>query len=344
MRPRLRRAKRPCINRSGQAILELAIFGSLLLFVLALLVQYGLSLNYDQNLQMQTFRKALALAKERAGTSQQVDITVVKDQAIPNPADQFGASETSPYIAQASAVWTNRLGDEIENWLPKADLPHIDYIINGQQKSYTTANYGYKYCSGSEIPPGDSACDFPTTSLCFYKKENDVKDEYILTTPLFHETWENYYKPVKGSDGIYWYWKKAPCEETEAGDSVDIDNDGKEEMIYKVSKVKNSQNTSSIYYFKLQDGEIDTTKNKDLDEEPQGLQPGFTKTITKDNTSLEKWEDKSQIKTTTKSNIKEVIKRTIKTNQGDEDVQSTIEKENESTWTTPWQTGKEPPP
>lgn len=311
-------AMRQWINNTGQSILELAIFGSILLFVLSLLVQYGLSLNYDQNLKMQTFRKALTLARQRADTSRQIELTVVKDQTIPNPADQFGASETSPYTAQASAAWTEHLNFGYDNQLkPKVDLPHIDYIINGKQKSYTIANYGYMYCTGSTIP-----CNYV---VHVKKKENDLKDEYNIDgTP--------------GSDNIYWYWTEICCDEIELGDSgIDIDKCGKEEMIYEISKVNNDPRnpTSSIYYLKFQDGEIDTTKNKDLGEEPQGLQAEYTKSVIIDNASVEKWENESQIKTTTKPKTKEVIRRKIKTNIGDVDVESTIERESTTTWTTP---------
>ena len=48
---------------AGQALVELAIFGSLGLMALTFLIQMGLRLNYQQELQQQTFRRALLMAK-----------------------------------------------------------------------------------------------------------------------------------------------------------------------------------------------------------------------------------------------------------------------------------------
>lgn len=309
-------------NSLGQSILELAIFGSILLFVLGLLINYGLNLNYIQNLRMQTFRRALALAKERSASSRQVQLTVIKDLYLPNPSDKFGISESSPYTAGTSAVWSRYLYAEYEDSKPKIDLPKIDYIINGQHKTYTIADYGEHKCSFSRSPTGNLTVEF------LKKKENDLKDKFDINGTLV-------------SDNIYWYWKPIPCNLVQQGDQIDVDNDGKEEYVYKVEKSDEDNPDSStvkFYYLDYQDGpnvEIDITKNEDLGEEIQGLQPEYIKEINIENTSLEKWEDRTNIKTRTKSKITEIISRIIKTKKGDEEVKSEIKKEEEIIWTTP---------
>ncbi|UCB56780.1 MAG: hypothetical protein JSV30_06200 [Candidatus Omnitrophota bacterium] len=50
-------------NKKAQSLVELATFGTVLLFALTLLLRYGMSANQQQNMRMQTFRKAFVRAR-----------------------------------------------------------------------------------------------------------------------------------------------------------------------------------------------------------------------------------------------------------------------------------------
>lgn len=99
-------------DNKAQALVELAIFGSILLLCVAVLIQYGLEGNYSQQAQMEAFRKALKLAYHKTGLGSSSAIVLVKDKPIPDPRDQWGFAERSPVMGSGSAVWDTHLGEQ----------------------------------------------------------------------------------------------------------------------------------------------------------------------------------------------------------------------------------------
>lgn len=94
------------MNKKGQAILELAIFGSLILFVLGILLSYMQRLNDQQYVQMETFRRALEKActfqgevSEGAGGSVQYTLLENRPQVDLNS----GFGKGSPFNTGNSA-------------------------------------------------------------------------------------------------------------------------------------------------------------------------------------------------------------------------------------------------
>ena len=76
--------------KNGQATVELAIFGSVLIFCLGLLINYGMYYNLSQMHQMRAFRKTLARANDetvREG-SLYANCVTVYDKHIPDPPHQ----------------------------------------------------------------------------------------------------------------------------------------------------------------------------------------------------------------------------------------------------------------
>ena len=56
------------IKDRGQAVAELAIFGSLILLVFSIILMYGQRLETQQQVKMEAFRKALQKAYDRNGS------------------------------------------------------------------------------------------------------------------------------------------------------------------------------------------------------------------------------------------------------------------------------------
>ncbi len=145
-------------NIKAQSLAELAVLGSLLLVVLAFLVRYGLSFIYQQEADMRTFRKTLAIAIDaqqrtdairrevllpttagrKAGAGGGVTAIAVDHKHIPNPGDPMGIGSLDPVNSQADVVWGTTLNDDYEDI---TDLPNVDYIINDEQITLTTAGY-----------------------------------------------------------------------------------------------------------------------------------------------------------------------------------------------------------
>ena len=53
----------PPLRHSGQALIEFAIMGSIALLAFTVLIQMGLRMNYQQEIQQDAFRNALRIAQ-----------------------------------------------------------------------------------------------------------------------------------------------------------------------------------------------------------------------------------------------------------------------------------------
>jgi len=123
----------------GQALTEFAIFGSILLFCVAMLIQYGLEANYQQQAQMEAFRKAQKMAFYNKGPNSSASLTLIKDKPFPDPNDQMGFAERYPVSASASATWnTDQSAPYISKFsdTPDAgDLPAVHFEVNGVDRT-----------------------------------------------------------------------------------------------------------------------------------------------------------------------------------------------------------------
>jgi hypothetical protein len=330
----------------------------MVLLALSLLIQYGISFNFQQNLDMLSYWKAMKLALISGNPT---SLSVVRDSAMPDPANVFHKGETVPYSAGGSAVFSEDLYDdyydEDGNLLPEK-IPKVDYIINGRQ--YTLSAAAYKKMA-------DLGLNEHNVYKKVKRKRADPLDEYNVDG-------------TRGSDDRYWYWQDVSWPLLKEGAGADLDGDGKEEVLVKCDEDHEIGATAVICqnedcgwtilttewpyphpcpecggkswkqdkgweaprpsdYLDFQEGDIDFTVRGET-EEPQGLQPTYTKqfVIPPGETYLEKHEGPSSgIQTESKSKVIETIKRVIKRNKNRSDinVQSTIEEKEQVNWSTP---------
>jgi hypothetical protein len=293
-------------NNRGQSILELAIFGSIVLLLFGVVINYGISLNQQQHLSMQTFRKALQLSKSKgwsAAPNVGASLTVVKDLPMPDPSNPFGIGETSPVIAQGSGTWSRYGGAEPE--FTNSELPRINFMINGIQKTYTLGKYGHRNCYGSTIK---------RKKVRYGKLPADYRDKV----------------------GPCWKWESVIDYELERGDDIDIDSDGKAESVVWLEYKDDDpdEGVKEFWYMDSQEGQMDTT----IDPEegiPHGLQPEYTKDVQVD-ASIVKDESGSGISTTRRSTVTETIRRIIRTRAGDQTISSDVPQGQSSSWQTNW--------
>lgn len=241
-------------NSSAQALLELAIFSSIILFCLGLLLQYGLRSNYQQFLQMTTFRRALTLAVNRSQNnvtnrySPSVGLTVVWDKSIPNPQDQFGIQEHFPYAVGAGVVYSNKLQATLTSIQGSDDdrqyLPGTDIIINegdqwgpggthreGNPGWLHPANLTFKYDSAAGFTGMDTQVGYTTQG--FGKLEDPCAADKVYRKKRAN------YDPAN-PDRVWWEWKEGITCETkdedgekyvQVGATLDVDDDYVEETL-----------------------------------------------------------------------------------------------------------------
>jgi len=133
----------------AQAILEVAIFGSILIMLVGAIVNYGLRYNFEQKIMMDTFRKALKETKnedinyeELGGQSSLIQI---QDRHIPNPAQPFAVGTVSPFSYSSSITRSFKLHESAE-WKedesPQVnELPRSNIEIQGKTFSYKVAAF-----------------------------------------------------------------------------------------------------------------------------------------------------------------------------------------------------------
>lgn len=86
--------------------MEFSILGSVALLALALLIQLGLRMNFQQEIQQDAFRRALALAHSEGKTeSQATQYNYFRNRRIPNPSEGFGITPRVMTQGNATVTW-----------------------------------------------------------------------------------------------------------------------------------------------------------------------------------------------------------------------------------------------
>lgn len=150
------------MSSRGQAILELAIFGSLFIMLLGVLINYGLRYNFQQKVIQQAFRQALASAAQSTedGTPISTSHQVVRDVRIPDSSQPFSIGSLIPVSASASVVRNYKMqetADGVDEYpslimdIKGDDSPYYGGVLYPALPSYTTAGYAYFLPLASQI-------------------------------------------------------------------------------------------------------------------------------------------------------------------------------------------------
>ncbi|MBI4322869.1 MAG: hypothetical protein HY596_01190 [Candidatus Omnitrophica bacterium] len=122
----------------GQALLELAIFGSLFILVLGVLLNYGLNADYSQRAKMEAFRQALALSSDSNITGGG-SYALAKDRYIPNPSNPFALGSDIPVSESGSVIRDFRLDETADT---VSELPRVNITVNGEPFDCPSAGTG----------------------------------------------------------------------------------------------------------------------------------------------------------------------------------------------------------
>jgi len=162
---------------SGQAVLELAVFGAFLIMLLGILINYGLRYDSQQEAMQQGFRKALFSAfSSLAAGSEGVPIStahvVVNDKYIPDPSNASAFGSIIPASSSASAIASYRLDEEADT---DAEEDHL--IITFNNNPAKTFSYLSDDIKNAEQPgkPGGLQSDYTeiaTENTAMVKNEN----------------------------------------------------------------------------------------------------------------------------------------------------------------------------
>ena len=149
---------------AGQALIELTVFGSLVILMLGLLINYGMNADFQQYGAMETFRAALQMTDEKPDgeTLRGVgSVMVLRDRHVPNPATPFGVGEITPSSHSSNVTRDNLM---YKGPLQTGYLPRVRFMLDGEPfdcgggpgSGCTTAGFRFE-------------ADYPTTSEERYK-------------------------------------------------------------------------------------------------------------------------------------------------------------------------------
>ncbi len=270
---------------NGQSLLELAILSSILLFAIGALIQVGTSYNRNQDLMMRNQRNVIAMAYNPLyrDFSRHCSLTMLEDQVTHETVNGHKVKKITPYMSNATAVWSNKIfydyefepgntsADTIRHLaISQMDLPAQQVLINnlGTKTFYHLPTASYKVTVGSYLPV---TIHEDTYALWAGKTKGlpYIQDAAKLINPLC------------------WYRSRVFSNSLEKGDQADIDYDGKLEDI--LDKYNYNIITAMDHQEGMMDNTIDSqdvrnnddyyTTNPSAQYEPltQGIQPDYAK-------------------------------------------------------------------
>jgi len=143
----------------AQALMEVAIFGAIIIMLLGVLISYGLRYNYQQKAMQQAFRKSLAKAVVEPGVP--IANVLISDEHVPNPSDTFGVGSVNPFTGSAGGILRDYQMSETAT--DESSLPKVAINIRGTK------------CPGSYLSPAGSEppCYYLTAG---FRTESNVSE------------------------------------------------------------------------------------------------------------------------------------------------------------------------
>ncbi|MBI3319014.1 MAG: GxxExxY protein [Candidatus Omnitrophica bacterium] len=149
-RPSYQRASAHSISgnpRQGQALLELAALGSLMIFVLGVVVNYGLNADFTQQVTMRAFRDALKSASAATGDDKPSAVAHLRleDRHISSPTNPFAIGAVLPMAADVMPVTRNFKTQEAGGDIK--ELPRIQMTVQDNPVNCPSAQSGVPGCT-----------------------------------------------------------------------------------------------------------------------------------------------------------------------------------------------------
>lgn len=285
------------LNNFGQAAMELAVFGLIVIYVMGSIVSNHLRFAYYQHMAYRTFREALMLSWEHSkangrppthgkyGTTARnsSSVTVIEDRLVAS-LDKYGSIDRTPAIRSANATLSKQLFQPLD-FGETMNLPVVDVIINNKHFVFAVASFESRTVAALSNPRFISACGavfFTKTpnhvrfGFCIGNSPNcdlqfDIDHSGTLVAPApdvanglrskFAWQWGPVLASTSGGCGY-------PGINVENNDNtaLDVDFDGKEELI-------KGFNGSSFQYLDYQSGDLDLTEDSSTSGPKSGLQP-----------------------------------------------------------------------
>lgn len=295
----------------GQSVTELAIFGSILIFIISLIFRQGMSAGNFMNSQLKATR--YAMSKSLEGTSSPglptgrntASTMIIEDRLSGDFSGKFGSRDRVPVVASAGATFSSQMLQPTsypEDWGNEAFLPHLDMVINGQSFSFLTANFkavtlptgpgSLQDCAGPH--PNDSRCwdsncnsgqgcvrlhrivqNYPGSGFNPASGGFDLDfdgDVDVPDTTAYSPNFKAGYDAGTGNMAFMWQWRAVPAMgQLSTSEPIDVDGDFHEEQVLDSAADANGR-TTTVWVIDRQDGDLDFTADDRRPDFRVGLQ------------------------------------------------------------------------
>lgn len=127
--------------KKAQAVLELAIFGSIILMLLGVILNYGMRYSLQQKTMMTAFRRALQGASTSMVDKNPISVSylLIEDKHIPHPSNPFAVGSVIPFSSSASVTMNYKLHETPDE---ESELPVMRIQIGSQfKRDFKTAGF-----------------------------------------------------------------------------------------------------------------------------------------------------------------------------------------------------------
>jgi len=144
------------LKQKAQTAIELAVFGSILVFVLGVIIRSALIKNIEQQTQLRATRMALDLSYWKSesmtvASHNTTSLLVIEDRLTAASA-KYGAVDRTPFMVQASGTHTANMMMPVD-FNSTEDLPVMDVYVNGQHFTFSTVAFATKSLAALEEFP-----------------------------------------------------------------------------------------------------------------------------------------------------------------------------------------------
>jgi hypothetical protein len=223
--------------RKGQVVVELAVFGAILVFMVGIIVRQALMSGYRQNAILRTMRQAMTISHQYTrgdNASRNVTSLLLIEDRLTSDSGKYGATDRIPFVIQGIASHTRNLFLPVEAG-EAHNLPVFDVIVNGDHFAFSTSAFigigssgpFYKKVYNTPSSPSWCASGCPLGNLT--EEQRFDLDRSDLDRQGFPGTTPGAEVPAAERTTFSWQWMQVfnPAR----GMFIDVDKDLKEESV-----------------------------------------------------------------------------------------------------------------
>ena len=150
----------PSRQQKAQTAVELAVFGSILIFTLGVIINSVTTRGNEQQAAFRANRLALTLsfsstASMKLAARSRTSVLIIEDRLTAASA-KYGAVDRTPYMVQATATHSTNMFMPVD-FGDDEDLPVLDVFVNGKHFTFTTSKFK-TVTLPTGCPGGASSC------------------------------------------------------------------------------------------------------------------------------------------------------------------------------------------